>query len=128
MTALLAFLLLVQQQPESLKVLSMLASSLSEGNAAGAVSVLDKNMPGYQKLSDNIFALTSQADLSCSIDPVEQNGDQLEVEWFLLVRSKEENGPTERRQMNVKVTVGKVGKSWKITGLAPASILDPPGV
>jgi hypothetical protein len=125
MTALLAFLLFVQQ-PESLKVLSVLASSLSEGNPAGAVGALDKNMPAYSTLSNNIYALTSQADLTCSIDPVEQNGDQVEVDWFLMVRSKQENGPTERRQQNVKVTVSKIGKGWKITAISPVSILDPP--
>lgn len=123
MTAILALVLLLQ--PE-LKVISALASSLSEGNPAGAMDAFDKSMPGYETLSNNIYALAAQADLSCSIDPVEQNGNEIEVDWFLLIRSKQDEGPTERRQVTVKLTVAKVGKNWKITAIKPPSILDPP--
>jgi len=117
---------LLQQQPPALKALSDLASSLSEGNPAGAMSAFDKSLPNYQTISNNIYAMTSQADITCSIDPVDQNGNDVEVDWFLMLRSKEDQGPTERRQMTVKLTVVKAGKSYKITAINPATILDPP--
>ncbi len=117
---------LLQQQPPALKTISDLASSLSEGNPAGAMSTFDKSIPNYQTISNNIYALTAQADISCSIDPVDQNGNEVEVDWFLMLQSKEEHGTTERRQMTVKLTIVKAGKNYKITAITPASILDPP--
>jgi hypothetical protein len=123
---LFALLLFAQQDPAPLKILSTLATALSEGNAAAAMAVFDKNMADYQTISTNIGALTSQADLTCSIDPVEQINDEVEVDWFLMIRSKEENGPTERRQVRVKITTIQVDKAWKIKAIRPITILNPP--
>jgi hypothetical protein len=114
------------QQPSQLKLISTLASSLSEGNPAAAMAAFDKSAPGYESISANIYALTSQADLTCSIDAIEQNGNEVEADWFLMVRSKQESGPTERRQVKVKITFVQVGKDWKIKALDPRTILDPP--
>lgn len=126
MVALFLLFSFAQQDPAPLKILSTLASALSEGNATAAMAVFDKNMPGYQTISTNIGALTSQADLTCSIDPVEQINDEVEVDWFLMIRSKEENGPTERRQVRVKITTTQVNKAWKIKSISPITILNPP--
>jgi hypothetical protein len=112
--------------PPEFQVLSALASSLSEGNAPAAMDAFDKSIPNYQALSDNIFAMTAQADVSCTIDPIEQTGNVIEVDWFLKLNAKADEGPTERRQMTVKIKIEKVGKRWKITALDPPSILDPP--
>jgi hypothetical protein len=125
MIALMAMMLFAATTPE-LKVISDLANYLSEGNGPGAIDAFDKSMPNYQTLSDNIFAMVAQADISCTIDPIEQKGNVIEVDWFLKLNSKADEGPTERRQMNVKVTINKVGKKWKITAIDPQSILDPP--
>jgi hypothetical protein len=114
------------QQPSQLKLISTLASSLSEGNPAAAMATFEKSAPGYESISANIYALTSQADLTCSIDAIEQNGNEVEADWFLMVRSKQESGPTERRQVKVKITFVQVGKDWKIRAIDPRSILDPP--
>jgi hypothetical protein len=123
---LFTLLIFAQQDPAPLKILSTLASALSEGNAVAAMAVFDKNMPDYQTISTNIGALTSQADLTCSIDPVEQINDEVEVDWFLMIRSKEENGPTERRQVRVKITTVRVKNTWKIKAISPITILNPP--
>jgi len=125
MIALMTMMLFAATSPE-LKVISDLASYLSEGNGPGAIDAFDKSIPNYQTLSDNIFAIVAQADVSCTIDPIEQKGNVIEVDWFLKLNSKADEGPTERRQMNVKVTINKVGKKWRITAIDPASILDPP--
>jgi hypothetical protein len=123
MIALLALLLIA---PPEFKVIADLANYLSQGNAPGAMEAFDRNMPGYQKLADNIFAMTAQADISCTIDPIEQTGKVIEVDWFLKLNSKAEQGPTERRQQTVKITIEKIGKSFKIINIEPLSILGPP--
>jgi hypothetical protein len=125
MIPLLALLLFA---PPELQVIADLANYLSQGNAPGAVDSFDKSMPGYQAIANNIFAMVAQADVSCTIDPVEQKGSVIEVEWFLKLNSKADEGPTERRQMNVKITVGRVGKRWKIIGIDVPQILAPPKV
>jgi hypothetical protein len=131
MIALLALLLmapLMTPQPPEFKVIADLANYLSQGNAPGAMDAFDKNMPGYQTIENNVFAMADQAEISCTIDPIEQNGSVIEVDWFLKLVSKADEGPTERRQQTVKLTIVKVGKKWKITAIDPPSILDPPKI
>jgi hypothetical protein len=128
MIALLILFLFAPAQPPEFKVIADLANYLSEGNGPGAMDAFDKSMPDYQKFSDNVFAMVSQADVTCTIDPVEQKGNVIEVDWFLKLNSKSEEGPTERRQMTVKLTIEKVGKKWKIKAIDPPTILDPPKV
>jgi hypothetical protein len=50
----------------------------------------------------------------------------VEVDWFLMIRSKQESGPTERRQVKVKLTLTQAGKDWKIKSLTPLTVLDLP--
>ncbi len=126
MKFLLALLLLAPTQPPEFKVIADLANYLSQGNAPGAMDAFDKNIANYQTISNNVFAMVSQADISCTIDPVEQKGNVIEVDWFLKLNSRADEGPTERRQMTVKLTIQKVGKKLKITAIDPPEILDPP--
>ncbi len=126
MSFLLALLLLAPQPPPEFKVIADLANYLSQDNGPGAMEAFDKSMPNYQTISNNVFAMVAQADVSCTIDPIEQNGKVIEVDWFLKLNSKADEGPTERRQMTVKLTIEKVGKKYKITAIDPPTILDPP--
>ncbi len=126
MIALLALLLFAPAQPPEFKVIADLANYLSEGNGPGAMDAFDKSTPNYQTLSNNVFAIVAQADVTCTIDPVEQQGNVIEVDFFLKLNAKSDQGPTERRQMTVKLKIEKVGKKYKITGIDPPQILDPP--
>src|ERR1700730_3461166 len=91
------FLLAAPSQPPEFKVIVDLANYLSQGNAPGAMDAFDNTMPNYQTISNNVFAMVSQADVTCTIDPLEQNGNVFEVDWFLKLNSKADQGPTERR-------------------------------
>jgi hypothetical protein len=126
MTSLLLTLLLFA--PPEFQVIADLAASLSEGNGVGAMDAFDKSIPNYQTISNNVFAIVNQADVSCNIDPIEQDGNVISVDWFLKLNSKADEGPTERRQMTVKLTIVKIGKHYKITKLDPVTILDPPKI
>jgi hypothetical protein len=126
MIPLLLLLLFAPPQPPEFKVIADLANYLSQGNGPGVMDAFNKSMPDYQRISDNVFAMVAQADVTCTIDPVEQKGNVIEVDWFLKLNSKSDEGPTERRQMTVKLTIEKVGKKWKIKAIDPPSILDPP--
>jgi hypothetical protein len=119
--ALIPLALHAEQKPPTYALLSSLASYLSDGNAQGAMSAFSKSMPNYHSLEANVTALTAQADILCNIELLDDN----EADWFLEIKSKENDGPTERRQQTVKLTFEQQGKNWKITSINPASILDP---
>lgn len=127
--ALCAAILRAETKPPIYALLSSLASYLSDGNAPGAMSAFAKSIPHYQIVETNVGALTAQADMICDIELLEESGDEIaraaQTHWFLQIKSKQENGPTERREQDVKLTFAKQGKSWKITSIEPASILDP---
>lgn len=120
------FLLAAPAQPPEFQVITDLANYLTQGNGPGAMDAFDKSIPNYQTISDNVFALISQADITCTIDPVEQKGNVIEVDWFMKLNAKADEGPTERRQMTVKLTIEKVGKRFRIKAIDPPTILDPP--
>jgi hypothetical protein len=122
------FLFAAPSQPPEFQVIADLANYLSQGNAPGVMDAFDKGVPNYQTISNNVFAIASQADVSCTIDPLEQKGSVIEVDWFMKLNSKADQGPTERRQMNVKLTIERVGKHYKIKAIDPPSILDPPNL
>lgn len=117
-------------KPPTYALLGSLASYLSDGNATGALSAFSKNIDRYGSLQANINALTAQFDILCSIEVLEESGDDqhrtADAEWYFELHSKEESGPTERRQKTVKISFAKEGKSWKITGIEPRSILEVP--
>jgi hypothetical protein len=127
--ALFPVALAAEQKPPIYELLSRMASYFSDGNAAGAMTAFSKSMRGYAAIEANVGALAAQADMLCDIELLEESGDEqarkAEVEWFFEIKSKETNGPTERREKNVKLTFRKEGKNWKIASVDPASILDP---
>src|SRR5277367_4595096 len=122
MKLLLALFLFAQAQPPEFKVIADLAGYLSDGNGPGAIDVFDKNIPNYQTLSNNIFAMIDQDEISCYIDPIQQDGNVIEVDWFLKLKAKSVQGSIERRQMTVKLTIEKVGNKLKITAIDPPQI------
>ena len=116
----------------TLKLLTQLASRLTDGNLPGSLEAFAKTMPGYGDVSADLGALAAQYDVICVIEIREESGDEArrtaDTEWFLQLRSKEENGPTERRTTAVKIVTAKSGGKWRITSLEPRSFLAPPQV
>ena len=45
-----------------------LAASLSAGNPTAFLSKFDRKVPGYEKLRENVSALTRQADIGSYVD------------------------------------------------------------
>lgn len=127
--ALCPLVLCADQKPPIYELLSHLASYMSAGNPEGVMSSFSKSMKGYGNIEANVGALTAQSDMICDIELQDESGDEqaraAEVTWFLEIRSKQSDGPTERREKNVKLTFRKEGKNWKIASIDPASILDP---
>lgn len=114
---------------EPVEALARLAEALSQNNATAALEVFDAKMPGYGALESNIEALVSQSDILCAIDVVEERdageGKDLDVDWYLRVKSQSVSGPVERRRERVTLHIKLVGGKWKITSLSSPKILQP---
>ncbi len=130
--ALTALSLRAADTPPTLALLTKLAARLSDNNITGAADAFSKDMPGYGDVIRNLDALTSQYDIICVIEINEESGDdthrKAETEWFLQLRSKQENGPTERRNAKIHLETGRSGDSWKITSMEPRTLLSPPNI
>jgi len=128
--AALSVFLLAGAEPDS--VLTTLASALSERDAGAFMKPFDPDMPGTDSLRANIEALTVQADVISSIDPLNrrEEGSEtiLEVDWALTLQSRADaaGGPTERRRQTITLKLRRQGNNWQITSLAPLTFFDPP--
>ena len=114
-----------------LPVIAKLASALSQNDGTAAMEAFDSHMKDYGTIESNIDALVAQTDVLCAIDVIQDNATPaadvrtLDVDWYMTLKSQADAGPTERRRERVEVQIKKIRGKWKITALAPLSILDP---
>ena len=118
-------------QPSSLlDLFASMAQALSAGNPADFLASFDPRMPDYRKLESHIFALLNQAEVTSSVELVQDQGDEqrrrVELDWILEIRSNQPAGFSERRRQLVKAALARRGKSWKITSLEPLTFFAPP--
>ena len=125
MILLLAFLFAAPDQ-QVYDLMASVASALSDGNN---IAFRDAFAEGHETLLANVDALLARADVYSSIDFLKNEGDDkartLELDWFLQIREKADNGALLRRRQIVTVKVEKRGKKWKIVSLAPQSLFAP---
>lgn len=94
-----------------------LGDAHQDGNAKAFLEHFDTSMPRYAEFSDRIEAMIGAGEVSTTIQFVNQQGDDrkrtLDLDWTLQF-----DGERVKRSV-VKCTIAKVGKKWKITGIAP---------
>ena len=109
-------------------VVTNMAGALTEVNVPKFMSVFSKEMPGYATLQNNVTALVNQAEVSSSIEPVTEDGDDqarsIDLDWVLEVRSLEQDGPIVHRREVIhcelrKDQVHKKKPQWKIVAIKP---------
>jgi hypothetical protein len=112
------------------EVVTKLAAALGSGDAGEFLSLCDSTMPGYAALRVNVSALIAQADAESGIDPVENAGSdgarQMVVDWQLHLVDRSGLQRVTRRRENVKVSLEKRGRRWKIVSLQPIVFFAPP--
>jgi hypothetical protein len=100
-----------------------MAAALSEINVPQFMDAFDKNMPSYDRLRAGVTALVNQAEVSSSVEPLSDEGDDLkrtvELDWYLEIRSLLPDGPLVRRREAVHCELRKQKKHWKIVALKP---------
>jgi hypothetical protein len=114
---------------EPVDAIAELASALSQNNSVNALQVFDSKMQGYSSIESNIEALVAQTDILCAIDIVDEKetaaGRELDVDWYMQLKSQLPNGPTERRRERVILGMKLVRGQWKIASLSSARIIAP---
>jgi hypothetical protein len=115
-----------------IEVLSKMAAALTDdtgqvgggfhGNVAEFMSAVSKDMPDYDTLKNNVTALVTGAEVSSNIQVVTEDGGEpykIDLDWFLQIRSLEQDGPMVRRREVVHCELHKEKKHWKIVALKP---------
>ena len=107
-----------------------MAAALSEINVPQFMDAFDKDMPDYDKLKTGATALVRQADVSSSVEPLSDEGDDtkrtVEFDWYLEIRSLLPDGPLVRRREVVHCELRKEKKHWKIVALKPIEFFGAP--
>ena len=100
-----------------------MAAALSEINVPQFMDAFDKDMPDYGNLKTGVTALVRQADVTSTIEPLSDEGDEtkrtVELDWYLEIRSLLPDGPLVRRREVVHCELRKEKKHWKIVALKP---------
>jgi len=100
-----------------------MAAALSEINVPQFMAAFDKDMPDYDKLKSAVTGLVNQAEVSSSVEPLRDEGDDasrtVELDWYLEIRSLVPDGPLVRRREVVHCQLRKEKKRWKIVALKP---------
>jgi hypothetical protein len=116
-------------QSDVTDLFASMAAALVEVNVPKFMDGFDKNMPDYEQLKTQIEALTNQAEVSSSIEPLKNEGDDkkrsVDLDWFLEVRSLLQDGPIVRRREVIHCELMRERKSWKIVSFKPLEFFAP---
>lgn len=115
---------------EVVDLFASMAAALAEINVAQFMDAFDKDMTGYDKLKTEVTGLVRQADLSSSVEPLKDEGNDskrtVELDWILEIRSLVPDGPLVRRRQIIRCELRKDKKRWKIVSLTPIEFFAPP--
>lgn len=120
-------------------VITSMAGALSEVDGNGALTgrgnipkfmaAFPKDMPDYDTLKTNVTALVSEGEVSSSVEPLSEEGNdqtyKIDLDWLLQVTSLEQDGPLVRRREVVHCEFRKEKKQWKIVSLKPLNFFAP---
>jgi hypothetical protein len=106
------------------------ATGLSAGRPEVFLEAFDPAMTDYSKFRDGIVGLVAQADIQCSIEVDDNQGDDsartLELDWILRIDRRDGGVGTVRRHETVKCSLRKNGRKWRIVTIEPRDFFAPP--
>jgi len=114
-----ALALVAQERPApQMEVFRDIAEALANRDADAFLDQFDRQMPGYETVSDEIRELLAVTqEIGTTVDVISDEGDEqkrsLELDWVLKIDTDD-----PRRQI-VKCRAEKQGKKWKITAFEP---------
>jgi len=122
-----------------MEVITSMAGALTEvtdtragvlrGNVPKFMDAFSKDLPDYDTLKNNVTALVNEGEISSSIQPVTEDGNDqarsIDLDWAMEVRSLEQDGPIVQRRAVVHCELRKEKKHWKIVALKPLDFFTP---
>jgi hypothetical protein len=115
--------LIADTRDDVVDLFASMAAALSEINVPQFMDAFDKDMPDYEKLKNAVTALVNQAEVSSSVEPVKDEGDDtkrtVELDWYLEIRSLLPDGPLVHRREVILCELRKEKKRWKIVSIKP---------
>ena len=106
---------------------SYVATALTSGNPADAMTPFDKSFANYEKLS-NYFQGLSAYQVNNEVNVVDEQDTDTEskvvVNWTLTLTDLGTDA-TEQRTGEIHVHLALKGGKWKIVDFAPISLFDP---
>ena len=112
-----------------IEVVTSLAGALTEVNVTRFMAAFSKDMPDYGTIEKDVTALVNQAEVTSSVEPVQEGGDDaqrtIDLDWFLQVRSLLNDGPIVQRRQVIHCELRKEKKKWKIVSLKPLDFFAP---
>ena len=98
-------------------------------NAAGFMKAFDRKMPQYDELSRNIAGILRSWEVGSSIEFLRDEGDgmkrSVDVDWYIELKSRQEDGPAMRRREIVHCELALQNKRWRVVSLRPVSLFKP---
>lgn len=121
--------LIADTHDDVIDLFTSMAAALSEVNVPLFIDAFDKDMPDYDQIKAGVTALLAQADLTSSVEPLSDEGDDskrtVDLDWYLEIRSLLPDGPLMRRREVVHCELRKEKKHWKIVALKPIDFFGP---
>jgi hypothetical protein len=115
--------LIADTHDDVVDLFASMAAALSEINVPQFMDAFDKDMPDYDKLKGAVTALVNQAEVSSSVEPLKDEGDDtkrtVELDWYLEIRSVLPDGPVVHRREVIQCELKKEKKRWKIVSIKP---------
>jgi hypothetical protein len=112
-----------------IEVVTSMAAALTAVNVPQFMRSISKDMPDYETIQNNVTGLVRQSEISSSIQPVNEAGDDqarsINLDWALDVRSLEQDGPIVRRRQIIHCELRKEKKHWKVVALKPVDFFAP---
>jgi len=122
-----------------MEVITSMAGALTEvtdtrggvlrGNVQKFMDAFSKDLPDYDTLKNNVTALVNEGEISSSIQPVTEDGNDqartIDLDWAMEVRSLDQDGPIVQRRELVHCELRKRNKHWKIVALKPVGFFSP---
>lgn len=110
-------------------LVGVMTAALTEVDVPEFMGVFDKNMPGYERLKQNVTALVDQAEVASSVEPIKNEGSEtnraVDLDWYLQVRSLVQDGPIVRRRQVVHLELMQDKKRWRVVSIAPIDFFAP---
>ncbi len=108
--------------------LNEVASSLTAGNPAEAMTPFSKSFANYEKLRDDFTGLTGSFSIVNEVDVLDEHDSKAEsvatISWAITLTDPQNNFNTQRSaEIHVRF-VREKGK-WKIGEFSPIAIFDP---